>query len=164
MDCSPPLSMEFSGREYWGGLPILSPGDIPGPGMEPTSPALQLDPLPSEPPGKSVDIKWTMNIMPLNRPESVPPLPPPVHGKLSSMRWAPGSERLGTAAGPHFMCRPWGPCSLVDAARREAPGKAEAGLGHVPRVGHSVASPPALKSWLSWFLFPPARSRAPGHP
>ena len=46
------MSMEFSRQEYWGGLPFLSPGDLPNPGMEPGSPALQADSLPSEPPGK----------------------------------------------------------------------------------------------------------------
>ena len=35
-----PLSMEFSKQEYWNGLPFLSPGDLPDPGMEPMSPAL----------------------------------------------------------------------------------------------------------------------------
>ena len=48
------LSMEFSRQEYWGGLPFPSPGDIPDPGTEPASPALQADSLPSEPPGKPV--------------------------------------------------------------------------------------------------------------
>ena len=48
---SPP-SMEFSRQEYWSGLPFPSPGDLPDPGMEPGSPALQTDTLPSEPPGK----------------------------------------------------------------------------------------------------------------
>ena len=42
--------MEFSRQEYWSGLPFPSPGDIPDPGMEPRSPALQADALPSEPP------------------------------------------------------------------------------------------------------------------
>ena len=46
-----PLSMEFSRQEYWNGLPFPSPGDLPKPGMEPGSPALQEDSLPSEPPG-----------------------------------------------------------------------------------------------------------------
>ena len=32
-----PLSMEFSRQEYWSGLPCLPPGDLPDPGMEPTS-------------------------------------------------------------------------------------------------------------------------------
>ena len=47
-----PLSMEFSRQEYWSGLPFPSPGDLPNPGIEPRSPALQADTLLSEPPGK----------------------------------------------------------------------------------------------------------------
>ena len=47
-----PLSMEFSRQEYWSGLPFLSPGDLPNPGIKPGSPALQTDTLLSEPPGK----------------------------------------------------------------------------------------------------------------
>ena len=47
-----PLSMEFSRQEYWSGLPFLSPGDLPNPGIKPRSPALQADALPSEPPEK----------------------------------------------------------------------------------------------------------------
>ena len=45
-----PLCMGFSRQEYWSGLPFLSPGDLPDPGIEPSSPALQADALPSEPP------------------------------------------------------------------------------------------------------------------
>ena len=48
-----PLSMEFSRQEYWTGLPISSPGDLPNPGIEPRSPTLQADTLPSLPLGKS---------------------------------------------------------------------------------------------------------------
>ena len=40
--------MGFSGQEYWSGLPFPSPGDLPNPGIEPGSPALQADSLPSE--------------------------------------------------------------------------------------------------------------------
>ena len=43
------LSMGFSRQEYWSGLPFPSPGDLPDPGIEPRSPALQADALPSEP-------------------------------------------------------------------------------------------------------------------
>ena len=44
-----PQSMKFSRQEYWSGLPFPSPGDLPGPGIKPRSPALQADSLPSEP-------------------------------------------------------------------------------------------------------------------
>ena len=47
-----PLSGEFSRQEYWSGLPFPSPGDLPYPGIESGSPALQADSLLSEPPGK----------------------------------------------------------------------------------------------------------------
>ena len=43
--------LEFSRPEYWSGLPFPSPGDLPNTGIEPRSPALQVDSLPSEPPG-----------------------------------------------------------------------------------------------------------------
>ena len=45
-------SMGFSRQEYWSGLPFPSPGNLPDPGNEPRSPALQADALTSEPPGK----------------------------------------------------------------------------------------------------------------
>ena len=44
--------MEFFRQEYWSELPFPSPGDLLDPGIEPRSPALQADALPSEPPGK----------------------------------------------------------------------------------------------------------------
>ena len=43
--------MEFSRQEYSSGLPFPSPGDLPNAGIEPGSPALQADALPSEPQG-----------------------------------------------------------------------------------------------------------------
>ena len=51
IDCSLQASpsMGFSRQEYWSGVPFPSPGDLPGPGIEPGSPALQADALPSEP-------------------------------------------------------------------------------------------------------------------
>ena len=45
-------SMGFCRQECWSGLPFPSLGDLPDPGIEPGSPALQADALPSEPPGK----------------------------------------------------------------------------------------------------------------
>ena len=44
-----PPSMGFSRQEYWSGLPFPSPGNLPDPGIEPRSPALQADALTSEP-------------------------------------------------------------------------------------------------------------------
>ena len=49
--------MEFSKQEYWSGLPFPSPGNLPDPGIEPMSPALQAGSLPPEPPGKPHIIK-----------------------------------------------------------------------------------------------------------
>ena len=47
------LSIGFSREEYWSGLPFPSPGDLPDPGSEPGSLALQADSLPTELPGKT---------------------------------------------------------------------------------------------------------------
>ena len=55
MDCNPqgPLSTRFPRQEYCSGLPSPPPGDLPDPGIEPaSSSALQVEPLPTEPPGK----------------------------------------------------------------------------------------------------------------
>ena len=56
MACSPRSSsaheISFPGQEYWSGLPFPSPGDLPDSGIEPRSPALQADSLPTEPPGR----------------------------------------------------------------------------------------------------------------
>ena len=51
MDCQAPLCIGFSRQECWTGLPFPSKGSLPSPGIEPGSPALQADSLPSEPLG-----------------------------------------------------------------------------------------------------------------
>ena len=62
-----PLSVGFSRQEYWSGLPFSSPGDHPDPGIEPGSPALQADSLPTElqgkphPPPRLMEIKTKIN-------------------------------------------------------------------------------------------------------
>ena len=38
--------MDFSRKEYWSGLPLPPPGDLPDPGTDSESPVLQMDPLP----------------------------------------------------------------------------------------------------------------------
>ena len=54
--------MEFSRQEYWSGLPFPSRGDLPDPGIEPRSPALWADALPSELPGKLFTIAVLVTI------------------------------------------------------------------------------------------------------
>ena len=56
-----PLSMGFSRQEYWSGVPLPSPEELPNPGIEPWSPELQADSLPSETPGKPIRITWRAN-------------------------------------------------------------------------------------------------------
>ena len=60
--CQAPLSTGFSRQECWSGLLFLSPGDLPGTGIEPRSPTLQADSLPFEPLGAPVlnllTVKW----------------------------------------------------------------------------------------------------------
>ena len=47
-----PLSMGFSGQEYWSGLPFSFPGDLPDQGLNPGLLAFEAESLLSEPPGK----------------------------------------------------------------------------------------------------------------
>ena len=56
-----PLSMGFSRQEYWSELLFPSPGDLPGPGVEPRCPALQADSLLSEPPEKPINVVININ-------------------------------------------------------------------------------------------------------
>ena len=51
------LSMGFSRQEYWSRLPCPSPGDLPDPGIEPGSPALQADSLLTVPVWKTIEIE-----------------------------------------------------------------------------------------------------------
>ena len=56
--------MEFSKQEYWSGWPFPSPGDLPNQGIEPGSPALQANSLPSEPPGTPYEFSHTTSQFP----------------------------------------------------------------------------------------------------
>ena len=83
-----PLSMESSRQEYWGGLTFPSPWDLPDPGIEPGSPELQVDSLPSEPPGKLMSSSKKVSITDLF-PEAWLPLLVFINGKMIE-----GSEEL----------------------------------------------------------------------
>ena len=52
--CQAPLSMGFSGQEYWSELPCPPPGDLLDPGIEPASPALAGGFFSTEPPGPPI--------------------------------------------------------------------------------------------------------------
>ena len=77
--CQASLTMEFPRQEYWSGLPFRSPGGLPNPGIEPTSPtpcALAGRFSTSEPPGKPRVIMWPNNSIPyryLRRIENICP-------------------------------------------------------------------------------------------
>ena len=51
-----PLSTGIPQQEYWGGLPFLSPGDLPDPGIKPTSPALAGGFFTTVQPGKPINL------------------------------------------------------------------------------------------------------------
>ena len=66
MDCSLPGSLVHGifKQEYCSGLPFPVPGDLPNPGIEPGSPALQADALPSETQGKPRRLNEVIRIGP----------------------------------------------------------------------------------------------------
>ena len=72
IDCQLSLCTELPRQEYWSGLPLPVPGDLPDPGIEPTSPALQADSLPSHRGSPSLDIPTTT----ASRTVTAPALPP----------------------------------------------------------------------------------------
>ena len=82
-----PLSMGFSRLECWSGWPCPPPGDLPNPGIEPGSPTLQADSLPSEPPGKP----WLLSKF-VGYRNACSPIPSP--GDFSDSGIEPGSPAL----------------------------------------------------------------------
>ena len=89
-----PPSMRFSRQEYWSGLPFPSPRDLPDPGIEPRSPALQADALTSEPPGKPSEV--TSRVQLFVTPWTVDNQPPPMESPWDF----PGKS---TGVGCHFL-------------------------------------------------------------
>ena len=67
------LSMGFSRQEYWSGVPFPSPGDLPNSGIEPRSPALKADTLPSEPPGNPWGRRGRVKMRDSNQASSLTP-------------------------------------------------------------------------------------------
>ena len=127
MDCSlqTPLSLEFSRQESWSGSPCPSPGELPDARIEPGSPALQTDPLPSEPQGSPLSraiihsnadkssISVSSPISSLSfEPHTGSPAAPPVNlvQVVSSPTWSelcPSPSQMPTCPCPHpgWLCR-----------------------------------------------------------
>ena len=90
--------MGFSRQVYWSGLPFPSPGDLPDPGIEPRSPALQTDALPSEPPGKPTEELYKKDLHdPDNHDGVIPHLEPDI--LECQVKWALGSIKVNKASG-----------------------------------------------------------------
>ena len=89
-----PLSLGFSRQEYLDGLPCPPPGDLPNPGIEPGSPTLQEDSLPSEPPGPIAQ-RWIQAcpgcLTPLGSETALQPHPGQYH-----LLWSSSSLQLNT--------------------------------------------------------------------
>ena len=68
IDCQAPLSMGFPRQEYWSGLLFSSPGDLPNPGIKPTSPVWQADSLPLSHLGSLALRIWQLLVIPIEDP------------------------------------------------------------------------------------------------
>ena len=88
----------FSRQEYWSGLLCPSPGDLPIPGIEPRSPTLQTDSLPSEPPGKPIKSGGGGLI-----PQSCPTLCDPMDCSLPGSSVHGDSPGQNTGVGSRFL-------------------------------------------------------------
>ena len=110
MDCSPPGSSVHgdSRQEHWSGLPFPPPGDLPNPGIEPRSSALQADSLLSEPPGKPINAidlykryRCVSAAAASKSLQSCPTLCDPIDGS------PPGSPSLGFSRQEHWSGLPF---------------------------------------------------------
>ena len=67
-----PLSMGFPRQEYWSGLPFAYPGDLPEPGIEPMSPALEGGFFTTEPPGRPIQANTLLYFQSITSQTPVP--------------------------------------------------------------------------------------------
>ena len=89
------LSLGFSRQDYWSGLPFPSLGDLPHPGIEPRSAALQVDSLLSGKPGKPIihTFHQTAISPKTEAPSSISILPLPGHGTQSFEPLNPAADK-----------------------------------------------------------------------
>ena len=98
-----PLSMQFPRQEHWSWLPVPSPRDLPNPGIEPESPALQRNSLPLTTSGAKERVDKYLR-----------------HKHLNCCRWGPNPcwpppEQSYVKAGVYtYGSLWWGWCSLRD--------------------------------------------------
>ena len=120
-----PLYTGFSRQEQWSMLlcPSPDPGDLPDPGAETGSPALQVDSLPSEPPGKPDSPGICLVI------QSCATLCDPIHCSPPGSSVRGHSSGRNTGVGCHavlqaiFPTKPKSPTLQVDSSPSEPPGK-----------------------------------------
>ena len=133
-----PPSMGFSRQEYWSGLPFPSPGDLPHPGIEPGSPALQADALPSEPPGK-LRVKSLSRVQLFATPWTVAYLAPPSMGFSRQEYWS-GLPFPSPGDLPNPGIKPGSLALQADTLLSEPPGK--------PTNTSCIFSILFLRSWV----------------
>ena len=109
-------SMEFPRPQYWSGEPFPSPGDLPKPGIEPRSLALQADSLPAEPQGKPVSILYIYPSL-LDVPLPPPPTPLGHHRALSRAPCAAASHWPPVLPTVVYICQ----CYLLNSSHPPHP-------------------------------------------
>ena len=131
-----PPSMGFSRQEYWSRLPFPSPGDLPDPGIESRSPALQADSLTSEPPESKIQFLCWMATLKLLSGSTFPSLSNTwlENTSIEKGTWALGSDRTGfqcyicdSCKPPHLSKPDFPYLSIKDAPRH-----------HYSKVTHSA--------------------------
>ena len=126
-----PPSMGFSRQEYWSGVPFPSPEDLSKPGIEPKSPTLQADSLPSEPPGKPYNNTGVGSHSFLQGNLPNPGIEPksPTLQMVSLPAESPGKPKTMPAAAAAVAAKSFQSCpSLCDPMDGSPPGSAVSGI------------------------------------
>ena len=137
--------LEFCRQEYWSSLPFPPPGDLPGPGMEPESGVI------------ITEIKCTINVTPLNHPETITPCPRSME-KLPSTKTVPGVKKAGDCCIKHAL---GGSCCPV--ARTHSSFTPPLTMAVRVSPPFPIISPPLqekLKCKYIWLLIPFERTKA----
>ena len=126
--------MEFSRQEYWSGLPFPSPGDLPNPGIELMSPALEADSLLSEPPGK---------------PKLSSVFSPQLFGKLSQRNCTCAPKLLSWTGGSDGKKKKKSACNAEDPDLIPGSGRSPGGENGNPLQCSCLENPMDRGAWQS---------------